>query len=67
MKHKVVVEVKENGGRNANVLRAGKVSIPSKIFKWLFGDSTQVFILKPGTTVTSVEIHNIKGETDESR
>jgi hypothetical protein len=30
--------------------------LPARIVKWLFGEYTQVYLLKPGETVSSVDI-----------
>ena len=31
-------------------------TLPMRIVKWLFGEYTQVYLLKPGETVSSVDV-----------
>ena len=31
-------------------------TLPARIVKWLFGEYTQVYLLKPGETVSSVDV-----------
>ena len=45
------------------MLKGAIRKLPSKIIKWLFGDYTQVYLLKPGETVESVDVKEVlKGE-----
>ena len=56
MKHKVKINVADRSGNGSEVLRAGKLSMPKRIVKFLFGDFCEVMVLKPGKTVVGVEI-----------
>mgnify|MGYP000946824484 FL=1 len=62
MKHRVVINVSKSN-KKAPVLKAAQLTLPRRILKWLFGDFTQVYLLKPGETIQSVDVKEIeKGE-----
>lgn len=56
MKHKVKINVADKSGKGSEVLRVGRKSIPKRIARFLFGDFSEVMVLKPGKTVVGVEI-----------
>lgn len=56
MKHTVKINVANRNGEGFEVLRTGKLSIPEKILKFLFGEFCEVMILTPGRTVMGIEI-----------
>lgn len=60
IKHKIVINVSNRGGRKANVLRGADVKLPTRLLKFLFGDFTQVYLLSPGQTVESVDIREVE-------
>ena len=60
IKHKIVINVSDPQGKNANVLKDANVKLPTRLIKFLFGDFTQVYLLAPGQTVESVDIHEVK-------
>ena len=63
IKHKIVINVSDSQGKTANVLKGANVKLPTRLIKFLFGDFTQVYLLAPGQTVESVDIHEVeKGE-----
>lgn len=63
IKHKIVINVSDPQGKTANVLKGANVKLPTRLIKFLFGDFTQVYLLAPGQTVESVDIHEVeKGE-----
>lgn len=63
IKHKIVINVSDPKGKTANVLKGANVKLPTRLIKFLFGDFTQVYLLAPGQTVESVDIHEVeKGE-----
>ena len=63
IKHKIVINVSDTQGKTANVLKGANVKLPTRLIKFLFGDFTQVYLLAPGQTVESVDIHEVeKGE-----
>ena len=57
LKHKITINVMDPDGRKANVLKGADVRLPSRLLHFLFGDFTQVYLLKPGQTIESVDIH----------
>lgn len=59
MTHKINVKVASRDGSVKEVVRGKTVSVPSRIVRWLFGDSTTVLVLNPGATVKAVEIHEV--------
>lgn len=62
MKHRVVINVSKSN-KKAQGLKAAQLTLPRRILKWLFGDFTQVYLLKPGETIQSVDVKEIeKGE-----
>ena len=60
LKHKITINVSDPSGRKANVLRGADMKLPARIVRFLFGDFTQVYLLKPGQTVESVDVREIK-------
>ena len=62
MKHRVVINVSKSN-KKAQALKAAQLTLPRRILKWLFGDFTQVYLLKPGETIQSVDVKEVeKGE-----
>jgi len=59
MKHKVSICVSRNGTDNTDIVKSGSRTIRSKLLSILFGEKVGVFILTPGKTVETVEIHEI--------
>lgn len=65
MKHKVIINIKNEKGQKACLLKGAVRNLPSKIIKFLFGDYRQVYLLDPGMTVESVDIKEIEiGDND---
>ena len=63
IRHKIVINVSDPKGRTANVLKGASLRLPARLVRFLFGDFTQVYLLSPGQTVESVDIHEVgKGE-----
>lgn len=60
VKHKVTINVSDESGRKSTVLRGADMKLPARIIRFLFGDFTQVYLLKPGQTVESVDVREIK-------
>jgi hypothetical protein len=60
MKHKVIINVSDSNHKEIQVLKASRITIPRKIVQWLFGEYTQVYLLKPGQTIHSVDVKEIK-------
>lgn len=63
MKHKVVINVTDDEGVRTPVIKGAVRRLPSRIVRCLFGDYTQVYLLKPGKSVESVDVREkLKGE-----
>ncbi|WP_337366562.1 hypothetical protein [Phascolarctobacterium sp.] len=60
LNHKVTINVANTNGSNSTVLQGACMKLPARIIKFLFGDFTQVYLLKPGQTVESVDVREIK-------
>ena len=60
LKHKVVINVSDSGGRKRNVLKGADMKLPARLVRFLFGDFTQVYLLAPGQTVESVDIREVR-------
>ena len=56
MKHQVVINVVKENGEKLPVVKGAFRTLSMRIVKWLFGEYTQVYLLKPGETVSSVDI-----------
>jgi hypothetical protein len=56
MKHRVCINV-----RRKPVIKSGQRTIRSRILDLLFGKEVGVFVLTPGASVETVEIHEIGG------
>ena len=56
MKHQVIINVVKDNGEKVSVVKGAIKYFPRKIVEWLFGEYTQVYLLKPGETVSSVDI-----------
>lgn len=60
LKHKVVINVSDSGGRKTNVLKDAEMKLPARLVRFLFGEFTQVYLLAPGQTVESVDIREVR-------
>ena len=61
VKHRIVINISDSGGRRKNVLKGADVKLPARLLKFLFGEFTQVYLLSPGQTVESVDIREVEG------
>ena len=48
--------------RTLPVINSGIKHIPRRLIHFLFGDCAEILVLKPGETVKTVEIKEVKGE-----
>lgn len=64
MKHKIRINVANESGKSS-VLEGADRRLPSRLLRWLFGDYSTVYLLKPGETIESVEVHEVKEEDNE--
>ena len=60
MKHKVVINVSKPSGEKTPVIKAAQLTLPSRIIQWLFGEYTQVYLLKPGQTIESEDVKELE-------
>jgi hypothetical protein len=60
IKHKVSIKVADKSGNKTEVLQSRRIKLPKRLFRLLFGDFCEVFVLTPGQTVASVEIHELR-------
>ena len=60
LRHRVVINVSDSGGRKRNVLEGADMRLPARLARFLFGGFTQVYLLSPGQTVESVDIREVK-------
>ena len=68
LRHKVCVNIADAGGNSEPVIRSGTLTLPRRLMYWLLGEPMEVLVLKPGKSVTSVEIYQQKeGDTDNER
>ena len=60
LRHKITINVTDPRGREAMLLKGADVKLPTRLLRFLFGDFTQVYLLKPGQTIDSVDVNEIK-------
>lgn len=60
-KHEVNIMIADAGGRES-VVKTSKCRMREWLIKRLFGDAREIFILKPGESVKTVAIKEIKGD-----
>jgi hypothetical protein len=60
LRHRITINVTDPHGNCTRVLRGADVKLPVRLLRFLFGDFTQVYLLRPGQTVDSVDIHEVK-------
>lgn len=65
MKHRIRINVSSEDGKK-KVLEGADRRLPQRLLRWLFGEFSTVYLLKPGETIESVEVHEIK-ESEEER
>ena len=54
--HRVCINVVDSNGDRTNVVEGGIFHLPRRLLQFLFGDSAEIFVLKPGQTVKEVII-----------
>ena len=64
LKHRVHIKVARPDGSGETVLCGGSGSIRSRVLDRLLGGRTGILLLTPGTTVETVEVHEMGGEND---
>lgn len=59
VKHKVTINISNANGGKCTVLRGANMKLLARIIRLLFSDFTQVYLLKPGQTVESVDVREV--------
>ncbi len=68
LKHRITINVTDPHGRIGTVLKGADARLPARLARFLFGDFTQVYLLKPGQTVESVDVKEVKeGGSDNGK
>lgn len=60
LRHRITINVTDPRGRTGTVLKGADVRLPERLVRFLFGDFTQVYLLKPGQSVESVDVREVK-------
>lgn len=60
LKHMIRINVTDEKSKT-RVLEGADRRLPMRLLRLLFGDFTTVYLLSPGQSVESVEIHEVKG------
>ena len=56
LRHRITINVTDPRGKTGTVLKGADARLPARLVRFLFGDFTQVYLLKPGQSVESVDI-----------
>ena len=64
LKHMIRINVTDEKSKT-RVLEGADRRLPMRLLRLLFGDFTTVYLLSPGQSVESVEIHEVKGGKNE--
>lgn len=68
LKHMIRINVTDEKSKT-QVLEGADRRLPMRLLRLLFGDFATVYLLSPGQSVESVEIHEVKGgkENEQSQ
>ncbi len=61
IQHTVCIHVAQSD-MTLPVIKSGIRNIPRRLIRFLFGDCAEILVLKPGQSVKTVEITEMKGE-----
>ena len=64
-KHKIRINVSDRSGNQQKVLESGRVRLPQRLLRLLFGEFSEILILTPGESVQGVEIEQMRGDGHE--
>lgn len=56
LKHRITINVTDPHGKTGTVLKGADARLPARLVRFLFGDYTQVYLLKPGQSVDVKEV-----------
>lgn len=59
IKHKIIINVSDPSGKKQNVLKGANMKMPTRVARFLFGDFTQIYLLKPGQKIESVNVKEV--------
>ena len=59
LRHTVTINVADSRGRDVRVLKGGRMRLPARLLRLLFGEFTQIYLLAPGKTVDSVDSQEV--------
>lgn len=65
LKHRIRINVTDEKSRT-RVLEGADRRLPVRLLRMLFGEFSTVYLLSPGQSVESVEIHEVKGGKQEN-
>ncbi len=65
LKHRIRINVTDEKSR-AKVLEGADRRLPARLLRLLFGEFSTVYLLSPGQSVESVEVHEVKGGKKEN-
>jgi len=60
LRHRITINVTDPRGKTGTVLKGADARLPARLIRFLFGDFTQVYLLKPGQSVESVDVKEVK-------
>lgn len=65
LKHRIRINVMDEKSRT-KVLEGADRRLPTRLLRLLFGEFSTVYLLSPGQSVESVEVHEVKGGKKEN-
>lgn len=65
LKHRIRINVMDEKSRT-KVLEGADRRLPARFLRLLFGEFSTVYLLSPGQSVESVEVHEVKGGKKEN-
>lgn len=65
LKHRIRINVMDKKSRT-KVLEGADRRLPARLLRLLFGEFSTVYLLSPGQSVESVEVHEVKGGKKEN-
>lgn len=60
LRHQVVINVSDLGGKKVNVLRGGDIRLRDRLLNFLLGKEQKMLVLVPSEIVESVAIKEVK-------
>lgn len=64
LKHRVIINIADEDNNTTTLLKAAVVKLPLRLWRFLFGEYRQVYLLDSGKTIDSVHIQEIPGQTE---